>query len=131
MNFFVRILSIAFLSFTAFASAASAQAPLPPPPGEPEQILITATRPTGITFAAFVNEIIAVINLVIIPLLVGAAFLVFIWGVVNYFFLHAGEEEKRREARSFALWGVLGLVLLFSLWGVVNILLDTFNARLS
>lgn len=83
------------------------------------------------TFAQFVGSgttgIIGVLNTIIVPLIFTLAFLVFIWGVVSYFFLHGGEDTKREEGRQFILWGILGMVVLFSVWGLVNMLLSTLG----
>ena len=65
-----------------------------------------------------------------LPTLLGwfaLAFLTFIWGVLNYFFFSGGDEGKRAEGRQFVLWGVLGMVVLFSVWGFVNIVLSTLG----
>lgn len=83
------------------------------------------------TFAQFVGGgstgIIGVINTVIVPIIIALAFLVFFWGVFKYLFWHGDNEEKRAEGRYFILWGVIGLVLIFSIWGIVNILLSTLG----
>jgi len=67
------------------------------------------------------------LNTVVVPVIFALSFLVFVWGVVNYFFLHGGEEAKREEGRMFILWGLIGLVVLFSVWGFVGILLSTLG----
>ena len=83
------------------------------------------------TFAQYVGSgstgIIGIINTVIVPVILALAFLVFIWGVIRYFFMSGGEEKKREEGRQFVLWGVLGMVLLFSVWGLVSLLLSTLG----
>ena len=83
------------------------------------------------TFAQFVGSgstgVIGVINTVIVPLIFALAFVVFIWGVINYFFLHGGDEAKRSEGRQFIGWGILGMVVLLSVWGIVNLLLSTLG----
>jgi zinc transporter ZupT len=79
------------------------------------------------TFATWVTGIVGAINTVVIPLILALAALAFLWGVVNYFFLHSGEEDKRVEARQFVIWGLLGIVVLFSVWGLVNLLLSTLG----
>ena len=58
---------------------------------------------------------------VLIPLLYALAFLFFIYGVATTFFSY--EEEKRKEGRKFALWGIIALVVLFAVWGIVKIFL--------
>ena len=80
------------------------------------------------TFAQFIGNgtsgIVGAINTAVVPVIFGLAFLVFIWGVVNYFFFGTDDDKKRTEGRQFILWGVLGMVVLFSVWGLVNILLS-------
>ncbi len=83
------------------------------------------------TFAQFVGNgttgIIGVFNTVVIPVIFAFAFIAFIWGVVDHFFLNGGNEVKRKEGRYFILWGILAMVLLFAIWGVVNIMLSTLG----
>ncbi len=83
------------------------------------------------TFAQFIGSgstgLIGVLNTIVVPIIFALAFLMFIWGVVDSFLLHPGDETKRAEGRQFILWGILGMVLLFSVWGVVNILLSTLG----
>ena len=79
------------------------------------------------TFKTWVDGIVGGANSFVIPLLFACAFIAFLWGIVKYFFLKNESEEGRREAKQFLLWGLLGMVLLFSIWGVVNILLATLG----
>ncbi len=79
------------------------------------------------TFAKFVEGIVGTINIVVVPIIFTLCFLVFIWGVVSYFFLHGDEDTKREEGRQFILWGVIGMVVLFAVWGIVRILLSTLG----
>lgn len=83
------------------------------------------------TFATFVGSgssgIIGIINTIVVPLIFALIFAVFIWGVVQYFFLKVDDEKARASGKQFVLWGVLGMVLLFSIWGLVNLLLSTLG----
>lgn len=83
------------------------------------------------TFAQFVGSgttgIVGIINTVIVPVIFAFAFAAFVWGVVSHFFLNGGDEKKREEGRQFMLWGVLGMVVLFSVWGFVNLVLSTLG----
>jgi len=85
----------------------------------------------GSTFATFIGSgstgVIGVINTVVIPVIFALVFAVFMWGIVKYFFLNVDDEKARESGRQFALWGILGLVVLFSVWGLVNILLSTLG----
>ncbi|MEK7114225.1 MAG: hypothetical protein AAB850_01610 [Patescibacteria group bacterium] len=83
------------------------------------------------TFAQFIGNsttgIVGALNTVVVPVIFAFAFAAFVWGVMNYFFLHGGDEAKRAEGRQFVLWGILGMVVLFSVWGFVNIMLSTLG----
>lgn len=83
------------------------------------------------TFAQFIGSgttgVIGVINTAVVPFIIALSFLVFVWGMVNLFFFHAHEETKRTEGRKFILWGILGMVVIFSVWGFVNLLLSTLG----
>lgn len=85
------------------------------------------------TFKDFIGSgstgVIGILNTVVAPVIFALAFAVFVWGVVNYFFLHSHEETKREEGRQFVLWGILGMVVLFSVWGLVDILLSTLGIK--
>jgi hypothetical protein len=83
------------------------------------------------TFAQFIGTgttgVIGLLNIVVVPVILAFAFLVFIWGVMNYFILHPGDESKRSEGKQFILWGLVGMVVLFSVWGFVNLMLSTLG----
>lgn len=83
------------------------------------------------TFAQFIGNsssgVIGVLNDVVVPIIFSLAFAAFIWGVINYFFLHGGEEHAREEGREFILWGIIGMAVLFSVWTFVKILLSTLG----
>ncbi len=71
--------------------------------------------------------IIGLINNVAIPLLFAVAFIVFIWGVFQYFIAGGADEEKRETGKSLMLWGIIGFFVMVSVWGLVNILRGTFQ----
>lgn len=85
----------------------------------------------GTTFKDFIGGgttgVIGILNTVVVPVIFALAFAAFVWGAVNYFFFHGGDETKRAEGRQFVLWGILGMVVLFSVWGFVNIMLSTLG----
>ena len=68
-----------------------------------------------------------IINTFIIPIIFAFAFVVFVWGIVSYFFIHGSDETKRTEGKKFAFWGVIGMVVLLSVWGFVNLVLSTLG----
>lgn len=58
----------------------------------------------------------------VVPLLYAVMFLVFMFGMVRYFF--TGGEENREKGKQFVLWALVGMVVVFSVWGLVNLLLS-------
>ncbi len=85
----------------------------------------------GVTFKDFVGSgtsgVIGIINTVVIPVIFTLVFLVFIWGIVNAFFLNGTNEAERAKGRNLAFWGIFGMVILFSVWGIVYLLLSTLG----
>ncbi|MBY0110601.1 hypothetical protein K2Y00_01175 [Patescibacteria group bacterium] len=62
----------------------------------------------------------------IITLLALAAFVVFIWGVVE-FIGGAGDSEKREKGKKHIIWGLIGLVIIFGARAIVGIISATVN----
>lgn len=80
------------------------------------------------SLASFTNDLVGFVNGSIVPLFYALAFLVFMFGMVRYFFLEQG-EEGREKGKQLMLWGIIGFVVMFSVWGIVNLLLATLGAR--
>jgi heme/copper-type cytochrome/quinol oxidase subunit 4 len=72
-------------------------------------------------FADLVNSIARLVDSAVIPLLYALAFILFLIGMVRFFFL--GGEEQRQKGRVFMLWAVIGFVVLFSVWSIVRLFL--------
>ena len=61
---------------------------------------------------------------VAIPLLLGLAVLLFIWGVIKYFIYGADDESSRTTGRAYMLYALIGLVAVVAVWGLVNLMLQ-------
>jgi len=57
----------------------------------------------------------------LIPILVGLALVMFLWGVFK-FVRDAGDEKARTEGKKLMLWGIFGLFIMFSVWAIVGLL---------
>jgi hypothetical protein len=83
------------------------------------------------TFAQFIGSgstgVIGFMNLIIVPVIFALTFFIFVFGVLKYFIFHGSNDAEREHGRQFVLWGILGMVLMFSVWGVVNLLLSTLG----
>jgi hypothetical protein len=62
----------------------------------------------------------------IITLLAVAAFVVFVWGVVD-FIRSADDAEKRGTGQQHMIWGIIGLVIIFGANAIIGILKNTFG----
>lgn len=74
-----------------------------------------------------IRSVIAFINTFLVPLIFALAFIVFIWGVFQYFIAGGHDEEKREGGKSLMLYGLVGFFVMVSVWGLVNILVGTFR----
>lgn len=109
MKILIRTLALAALVVTAgIASAATGEINVQP-------------------VKAFADSFIRILNGVIVPLIFAIAFIVFIWGIFMYFIAGGADEEKRKQGRDLALWGVIAFVVMTSVWGIVNIVRDSFD----
>lgn len=61
----------------------------------------------------------------VIPLLIGVAVVVFLWGVVR--FIGARDEAGRSDGRMKMMWGLIGLFIMISVWGIVNLIDDSLG----
>jgi hypothetical protein len=61
-----------------------------------------------------------------LPLLILAALVLFLFGIVKRFFW-GKDAADRGEAGRYILWGVVALFVMVSVWGLVNVLRGTFN----
>ena len=81
----------------------------------------------GSTLGAYLSSIIGFINVYLVPFLFAIAFIVFIWGVFQYFIAGGANEEQRDKGKQFVMWGIIGFVVMVSLWGLVNLITGTLN----
>lgn len=64
------------------------------------------------------------INL-IIPVLIAAALVLFLWSAVQYI-TKSGEASGKGANREALLWGIIALFVLVSVWGILRIVCLTF-----
>lgn len=53
------------------------------------------------------------------------ATIVFFWGIVNL--INKSDSTDLAKARKNVMYGIIGLVVMFSVYGILNLVLDTFN----
>ena len=67
------------------------------------------------------------INDILFPVLIAVAFIVFLYSIYKYFILGADNDVERTKGKEFALWSVIGFVIIFSVWGLVALVGDTLG----
>ncbi|MFZ1074890.1 MAG: hypothetical protein WAN50_00760 [Minisyncoccia bacterium] len=71
------------------------------------------------------SGVITIINSYLVPLIIAIAFLMFLFGIARAYIFSGGDESKRKEGHQFALWGIIGFVIMISVWGLVNMAQST------
>lgn len=75
------------------------------------------------------DSIIGIINGILVPVLMAIAFIVFLFGIYKYFIYGASNESDKAEGRKFAMWGIIGFVIIISVWGLVSIVSGAFGLQ--
>ncbi|MBI3074668.1 MAG: hypothetical protein HYY92_00425 [Parcubacteria group bacterium] len=81
----------------------------------------------AVVFAATIPEIFGIIASIlnaVIPLIIGLAFVVFLFGIYKY--VTTASLEGKAGAKETIIYGLIGLFVMLAAWGLVNILTDTF-----
>lgn len=77
---------------------------------------------------SFIQDASGFINNTLIPILIAASFLIFIWGLVQ-FFLIAKDDNKdaKQKGKDLMLWGIFAFVIIVSIWGIVALISGGLN----
>lgn len=62
----------------------------------------------------------------VVPVLIGLAVIAFLFGVVKYVF-SGGQEDKRKEGKTFMVFGIIGIAVMVSVWGLVKFVQTSFS----
>lgn len=85
-------------------------------------VFAQTTSPTNLS--EFVNNFIAVLN-VVIPFAMFFGFFGFLVGVLKYVGA-GGDEERLGKAKQLIVYGLIGLLVMFSFWGLAKLLANTY-----
>jgi hypothetical protein len=89
--------------------------------------LAQSTAATGGKLGTFIDSLISIIDNILVPFVFALAFIVFIYGIYQYFILGGANEEKRDAGKQLMVWGFIGFFIMVSVWGIVNVLVGTFG----
>ena len=76
---------------------------------------------TNAPLNAFLTQVENQIIVPIITLLSLIAFVVFIWGVIDYI-RTADNDEKRKVGQQHIIWGIVGLVIIFATTAIISLI---------
>jgi len=74
------------------------------------------------TLQVFLPSLIFFLSDIVIPFLLGIAFLFFIINVIRFFVAGGSNEEGREKAKSLAIYGIAAFVFIIIFWGIINML---------
>jgi uncharacterized membrane protein YidH (DUF202 family) len=80
------------------------------------------------TYQQFLARIQEQILTPIVTLLALAAFVLFVWGVVQ-FIAGADDEEKRKTGQQHMIWGIIGLVIMFGANAIIMLIKQTVGVQ--
>jgi len=72
-------------------------------------------------FSELVGLIIGIIEPVI-SLLFAVALLVMVWKLIDAWIINPGDTKKLEEGRQYAIWGIIGLVIMSTIWAIVRMI---------
>jgi CDP-diglyceride synthetase len=84
--------------------------------------------PALVSAATGVHDILNTIQSIIqaiIPIVIGLAVLMFLWGIAQY--IVAKDSDKQKDARMIIIYGVIVLFAMVAIWGLVDVLASTFG----
>ena len=77
---------------------------------------------SGGAFGALLNNILVFTNQVLIPFIIGIGFLVFVWGMFQYFIFGGTNDDSKAKGKSLMIWATIGFVMIIIFWGIVRLL---------
>ena len=76
-------------------------------------------------FQELLTSILTFANTVLIPFIIGIGFLLFVWGMFQYFIAGGANDEAKEKGKSLMIYATLGFVLIIIFWGVINLLAES------
>ena len=78
------------------------------------------------TFESLYNNLLKYIVNPAINLLFTIAFLIFIWGVMEYMRGKDG-SDARKKGKDHIIWGLVGLTIMLGIWGIIYFIASSFS----
>ncbi len=88
----------------------------------PTIVALAQTIDNGGKFKGFLASITTFINGVLIPFIIGIGFLVFVWGMFQFFILGGSNDDAKEKGKSLMIYATAGFVIILVFWGIINLL---------
>lgn len=85
-------------------------------------VALAAFNPNGGAFGELLTNLITFANNYLIPFIIAIGFLVFVWGMFQYFIAGGANDEAKEKGKSLMIYATLGFVLIIVFWGIINLL---------
>lgn len=84
-----------------------------------------ATAGNGGPFEILLKNILNFGNTVVIPFIIGIGFLVFVWGMFQYFIAGGASEDSREKGKRLMINATIAFVVIIVFFGAVNLLSES------
>lgn len=81
---------------------------------------------SNLTIIPFLHRVNDLILNPLLALAFGLAFVYFTYGVIKFLSVDAA-DKSRKEARDAIMWGIIGMIIMFSVFGLIKFVLATFG----
>ncbi len=82
---------------------------------------------TGGAFGILLQNILSFTQTFLIPFILGIGFLVFVWGMFQFFIVGGANDDAKEKGKSLMIWAIVGFVMILILWGIVNLIVDSIG----
>lgn len=80
---------------------------------------------TGGPLAEMMRNILTFGNEVVIPFIIGIGFLMFVWGMLQYFIFGGASDESREKGKKLMISSTIAFVTIIIFFGAINLLSTT------
>lgn len=77
---------------------------------------------TGGPLAVMLANILTFGNTVVIPFIIGIGFLMFVWGMFQYFIAGGANDESREKGKKLMISATIAFVVIIIFFGAINLL---------
>ncbi len=81
----------------------------------------------GGAFGVLLQNILSFTQTYLIPFILGIGFLVFVWGMFQFFIVGGANDDAKEKGKSLMIWAIVGFVMILILWGIVNLIVDSIG----